>query len=343
MGIHRSWHLVAAVLLLVGSASVGSADAPRAPSPESRLSAADSSSEYWDFSVRLESGHRVFARFSISNEGPGDHTAYAIGQIVFPDGRIIPFQNGRRMGDWSLSDDGLLIEIGSSVLDLHAPLRRFSLDKNRRGQKVFLDFAATPDRARAWDSAPPAYDLDLLQNGTPVSGTLWVRGILDDPLPVQGLLTATHTWMDITESDATQRRVEFHGGGGTRGVYLIDALSPQGESKRWLVVEEAGAVVLETDDFEIEYAGTSPHSLSTYPVPATLVVRGPKVNGTIELGVLRVRHDPLAIAPQPFRWLLSFKMEPDHGWFEATCRLVIDGKPVETPGVVSVFHLNKAP
>lgn len=334
------WILLA--LFCVRALPASSAAEPEAVSPASRISDADSSSEYWDLSARFASGHHVFVRFSISNEGPGERTAYAIGQVVLPDGRVAAFQNGRRKGRWSLSDDGLRLVIGSSVLDLHEPLRHFEVDKNKKGQKVFLDFPADAGAARSWTSAPKGYRVDLLHNGTPVEGTLWIRGLFDDdPLPVEGTLTATHTSMDVTETELTLRRIELHADGGAGGVYLVDVLSPQGTAKRWLVVEKGDGSSYQTDDFEIELAGASPDSRAAYPVPARLVVRGPQVSGTIELHRLRVRHDPLEIAPQPFRWLLSFKMEPEHSWFDASAELLVDGEPLEARGVVSLFYVNE--
>lgn len=332
--------LLASTLGLVATAA-SATEAP-AVSPASRLSTAPSFSEYWDLSARFDSGHRLFARFSISNEGPGDETAYAIGQMVFPDGRVSAFQNGRRRGRWSLSEDRLRIEIGSSVLDLHGPDWHVEVDKNRAGQKVYLTAPATPERARAWTAAPEGIHLDLLQSGAPIQGTIWIRGLLDEPLAVAGVASATHTSMNVIETELTHKRVELHAGDGSLAVYLIDVMSPSGSSKRWLVVEKEGAVVVETDEFEVEYTGLSPHSVASYPAPARILVRGPRVSGSISLGALLVRHDPLSIAPQPFRWLLSFKMEPDHAWFDAASSLVVDGEHLEASGVVSVFYTNES-
>ena len=165
---------------------------------------------------------------------------------------------------------------------------------------------------------------------------------------VAGVMTLTHTSMESTEDEQVLRRVELHSGAAQEGLYLIDVLSPEKGrgSKRWLVMRRAGAPVFETDDFELEYLGEHNESRPGYPVPARIVVRGPTVNGEIQLGALHVRHNPLDIAPQPFRWLLSFRMKPVQMWLSATTALTITeegGKqrPVETSGAVSISYVNK--
>jgi hypothetical protein len=232
---------------------------------------------------------------------------------------------------------------------LHEPLRRLEIDKNKSGQKIYLSFEASPEDALSWRTAPPDYRHDLLDNAVPASGTLWIRGQTEEPVPVVGVMTLTHTSMEETETERVLRRVELHSGAGGDALYLIDVLASKssgGGSKRWLVARRAGEPVFQTDDFELEYVGSSAESRSAYPVPARLVVRGPKVNGEITLGALQVRHNPLDIAPQPFRFLLGLLMDPNQMWFTATSALTItqsDGQQrrVESPGAVSFSFVNE--
>ena len=167
--------------LASGAASLPDSE-PVATSPAARASKSDSASEYWDAAALFESGHRVFARFSISNEGPGDETGYAIGQVVFPDGTIVPFTNGRRKGRWQLSDDGLRLKIGSSMLDLREPVRKLEVDKSTAGIKLFLRFEVPRATGRPWSSAPQGYHVDQVAIGVPVTGTLWVRDVVVEPV-----------------------------------------------------------------------------------------------------------------------------------------------------------------
>ena len=54
-----------------------------------RLPSGESASEYFDLLVRLDSGHRVFARFLVTNEGPGGGSAAAFGHVIRPDGTVL--------------------------------------------------------------------------------------------------------------------------------------------------------------------------------------------------------------------------------------------------------------
>jgi hypothetical protein len=300
----------------------------------------------------LDSGHRVFARLSITNEGPGDETGYAIGQIVFPDGTVVPFTNGRRKGRWQLSDDGLRMEIGSTVLDLREPVRRFEVDKNKAGIRLSLLFESSGPGGLAWRSAPTGYAVNLVTADAKVTGTLWVRDMLAEPISIRGTLSATHTWMEQSETELALRRIELRSrvspvaSGAHASVFLLDLTAPDGERRAWLVVEVNGRVLLETDELDVRLEGRGAASRQGYPVPERLALSGPRIRGEITLQQLLVRHDPLSVAPQPFRWFLSFKTRPSHLWIASSYHLVVQGESGEAPieldgsGATSIFFLN---
>ena len=94
---------LALVLLAAVVAGAGSPDGASgtAPAPlTARMGKAEFASEYWDLMARFESGHRLVARFLVTNEGPGEHTAVAVGHVVFPDGSSVDFRNGRGRAGW---------------------------------------------------------------------------------------------------------------------------------------------------------------------------------------------------------------------------------------------------
>ena len=337
-----------AALGLVFAAAPAGAE-PARGSAASRGQSGDSASEYWDLAASFESGHWLFVRFSISNEGPGDHTGYALGHLVLPDGRVVAFKNGRRSANWTLSEDGLLLDIGSSVLDLHDPVRRFEVDKNKQGIKVFLQFEPRRTVGRPWLSGPDRYHVDLLSAGAPVTGTIWVRDLGAKPVAVRGILSLSHTWMRRTESDLVTRRVELRSGGSPServAVHLVDVTSPKGARKRWLVVEEGGEVVSVSDCFELVFEGENAASTHDYPVPERLIVRGAGIQGVIEVGRSILEHDPLEVAPQPFRWLLSLSTKPRHLWLESVFELELSGRgeaptrKISGSGAISIFFVN---
>ena len=321
-------------------------------SPAARLSRSDSASEYWDLAALFDSGHRVFARLSISNEGPGDETGYAIGQIVFPDGTVVPFTNGRRKGRWQLSDDGLRMEIGSTLLDWREPVHRLEVDKNRAGIKLQLRFESGRPAGLAWRSAPPGYDVDLVTLNAEVTGTLWARGVVAEPVSVRGSLSATHTWMEQTETELALRRIELRSIAASdesdtaTSVFLLGLTAPSGKRRAWLVAEANGELLLDTHELEVRLEGSGPASVKGYPVPERLILSGPRIRGEITLEKLLVRHDPLELVPQPFRWFLSFKTRPSQLWLASSYQLVVQGAPGEAAieldgaGATSIFFMN---
>jgi hypothetical protein len=308
--------LGAALLCVLGATTL--AAAAREPltrgHPASRILASEAETEYWDFTVRLDSGHRVFSRFAITNEGPGEETAYAIGHVLTPEGAAFPFQNGRRKGHWSISPDGLRLEIGGSKLAQGDPERR--LDVARRKLGVVLDLRFRPPApGRPQDLGLRSYWVDLLHAAAPTEGTLWLSGMAE-PLPVRGWIAATHTWMSAPEVDLALRRIEFFSLEPGSSVYLSAVLTPEGIDAQRLLVERAGGVVYESDRLELSPVGGPGAATRTgYPVPAGLRLRGPEgLEGEIELTQLLLEHDPMGVIPQPFRLFFSLRAKPHRVW-----------------------------
>src|SRR5512134_1797385 len=100
------------VIALVAATARGQAPDPAAFVP--RLSDAAEAMEYWDVTARLDGGQRFVARFLITNEGPGAHTAAAVGHLVRDDGRVVPIKYGRTRDGWQLSPDRRRLKIASA-------------------------------------------------------------------------------------------------------------------------------------------------------------------------------------------------------------------------------------
>ena len=181
----------------------------------SHLSDGQSASEYWDIVAHFDSNHHLFARFLITNEGPGDRTAIATWQLIDPNGKRTEFRNGRRKKRWTLSPGGDRIEIGSSVFDQSGPLHRLEYDSTKRGIRVAFQYV--PKGPVAWPrSASDRYPFDLLELTTPVTGTIWLEG-MNETASVNGTITITHTWMEESEADLTLRRIDFASTGRRAG------------------------------------------------------------------------------------------------------------------------------
>lgn len=319
-----------------------------------RLGKRDQSSEYWDLTVSFASGHRLFERFSISNEGPGDRTAYAIGQVVFPDGRVASFENGRLEGNWELSEDRLRMEVGSSVLDLHGASHHFEVDKNKKGVKIFLDFAPGADLPRRWTAAPDGWNVELLALGAEIRGSLWIRDQMGEqtaPLSVSGRVTLSHSWMDESEYRLTRRRIDLYrlapGAQDAARAWGLQLLPEKGDARCWMLARRPDGTLVESDHLCWTGSGASPAGSDRYPIPASLEASGPDLEGRVELGRRQLEHDPLSLAPRPFRWLLSFRADPLQVWLDAKLALRWTGAgeafSLAGDGLVSYYFTNPLP
>jgi hypothetical protein len=280
-----------------------------------RISDRDSASEYWDIVAHFDSNHHLFARFLITNEGPGDRTAIATWQLIDPNGKRTEFRNGRRKKRWTLSPGGDRIEIGSSIFDRSGPMHRLEYDSTKRGIRVAFQYA--PKGPVAWPrSTSDRYPFDLLELTTPVTGTIWLEG-MNETASVDGTISITHTWMEESEADLALRRIDFASTGSGPAVFLSDWMTPSGERERWLVASD-GEVLIQTTDFELTLGDPQSAESEGYPTHRRLQIGGPGIEGAIQSSSTLAEIDPLEVIPQPFRFLLSFKLRPHRVWARAS-------------------------
>ncbi|MBW2288223.1 MAG: hypothetical protein JRG80_04270 [Deltaproteobacteria bacterium] len=313
--------------------------------PASRISDDGSASEYWDLVARFDSGHHLFARFLITNEGPGEKTGVAYGHFVEPDGNVHSWRNGRSQQNWNLGPHGLLLEVGSSDLDLRKQPYGLRIHK----KKVKIDLRFEPATSATWDAAARSSEpaVDLLANSAPIRGSVWFRG-MPAALELTGRIALTHTWMERSEAKVALRRLDFFSLGDKAAIHLHDFEAPDGTRSHWLSIVRADETLFETSDFKISYEGHSDSQQSAdYPIPGTLRFRGPTVRGEIQIKVGLVHHDPMQDIPQPFRFLLSFSMRPHRMWAESPFEVTVGSGPDELKihgtGLTTVTYLNPPP
>jgi hypothetical protein len=153
--------------------------------------------------------------------------------------------------------------------------------------------------------------------------------------------------MGESEPDLTLRRIDVLSLDAERGLFLTELTTPGGERSRWLVLRDRSQFVFESGDFELwPEPPASARVDPDYPIPAALKLRGPEVEGKIQLGGVLAQHDPLEALPQPFRLLLSFGMRPRRAWTDALLEVRLDAgadRPalqVHGSGIASVTYLN---
>lgn len=311
-----------AALVLTALALAAATTEPGRTDAAPRMSKLGSASEYWDLVARFDSGHQLVSRFQVTNEGPGKHTAFAVGYVIHPDGSTTKFQNARRSHRWNLEADGWRLHIGSSQLDLRPPVRRLAIDNKKRQVKIFIDLEA--ETGRAVRERPDGYRVAPLDVSVRASGTIFTAG-MDAPLEVNGHATLLHTWLDESETNRALRRFDFASLGGDDAILFYDLTTPDGERAHWLVIERAGEILYESADLNVSLRGVAPEgSAKRYPLPAVLEFHNSELSGHIELGRLLVARDPLGDLPQPFRMLLSFKYRPRRVWTESPFEVKLD-------------------
>jgi hypothetical protein len=309
---------------------------PEPIDPAARLPAGDTASEHWDLAAHFESGHRVYARFLITNEGPGERTAVAFGHVLTPDGAAIPFRNGRRWGAWQLGDDGRRIAIGSSALSFGAERRRFEVDNDKRGIKVSFEVAADAPGLGA-PPAPGGARLDLLNLASPASGSLWLAGMAQ-PRALVGRALLTHSWTPAEESKVAALRIDVATLESGNALFVSDIRAPDGAHWSWAATNSAGGPLVSHPDIRVE-RDIRVESRSTdqrggpYPIPRSLELWGKGLSGSIFLEVPPVLvSDPLDALPSLLKMVYSFGGRPRHVWAAAAADVTLESRITGPPG-----------
>lgn len=344
----RRWTWIGVATTLTLAAVAAGANGPSGlPEPGARLPGGSAASEYWDLAAHFTSGHRLVARFLITNEGPGKRNGVAIGHVITPDGAAVEFRNGRLEDRWTLSEEGRRIDIGSSLLDLSTSTRKLQITKKRKGVRLLLDWAADASAAHLPRPEASAYQLDLLNLGTPVAGSLWVRG-MDAEIAVEGRIALTHTWIEGKEAKLAARRIDVVTLDGDRSFFLTDLTSPDGG--RWQCValaERPGGVAVSHTRAPAALGAAS--SVGDYPIPSSIPVALPGSAGSVTLGGPILQLDPLDALPLAVRMVYSFRARPQRIWVDARVELAPeravagDAPPLGGAGIAAVTFLDSLP
>jgi hypothetical protein len=319
--------------------------------PAARLADFEWASEYWDLTIRLASGHAVFARFLHTHTGPGDGNAVVTGHVLTPEGSAHEFRNGRRAGRWKLSEGGRRLDVGSSHLDLSGSQYRLEIDKKR--VKLDLRFAATGRTETPPEGTPVGYRVDLLASSAPVKGSLWLKG-MQEAVEVLGPATLVHTEMPEREAGLVLRRIEFFMQHQGTALYLLEILTPMGKHTRWMNVSGGDSKVFSTTGVDVTTAGDAcvgrregPCSKQTeYWVPKSLGVKSRGFEAQLRLEKMLLAGDPLELRPGPIRWVISMVMRPHRVWAETAFDVTLWSGPEHLPipqqgsGIAAITFLN---
>lgn len=313
------------------------------PNPAARLPGGGSASEYWDLTVRLDSGHVVAARFIITNEGFGDQNGVALGHLVQPDGSKVAFRNGKTRSRWRLTGGDRNLDIGGCHLFMEERAYRFWINKD--AVKINLHFEANVSLDAPDSVMPDGYHLNVLAVAVPIEGTLWLPGDAK-PQPVAGQASLVHTWMNNAEAQQIQRRVDLYGF-DSAPAYGVVLRTPPGDQTQWFVARREDGSWFSTDSFQAHLEGSLPGiRRKGYPAPESINFDGPHLKGDVKLTQTALEADPLGGVAFPLRWMLSRGMRPHRVWahlaFDVTLPPNSTSPPqlLQGPGIAAVTYLN---
>jgi len=302
------------------AAETTTAPAKAAPlDPSARMLAGDGAVEYWTLYAELDSGHRVTQRFMVTNAGPGDHNAVAVGHLMERGRPPYRYVNGRRQGAWILSPDRLFFDIAASHLDLHRPNGMLKITKDDIEIRLDFDFSDQVVSGRVpATSLPNRYFVEVLAVGAPTQGKLkapWMAV----PLKVTGRTWLIHTWTPDEEAALLDRRVDVFGRTGDTLFYALQVLDAGRFAGAWQVLARPAAGKLDSRiNFSARWkdgAALLPGQTgSGYPVPDRFQIAGAAQSGEIRLSHEWLRFDPMEVIPQPFRWFIRRSSQPQEVW-----------------------------
>lgn len=282
-----------------------------------RLPQAELGSEFWSLAASFESGHRLFLELCISNVGFGDGNAALLGHWITPDGEIISFDQARSAKGWELSEDRLGFVIGKVSFDQRGETHQLRVTKEKLDLELNFP-ASAPTRLPSLSSEE--HGLDLLGASAPVTG--FVKTPKQDRMALRGQVARTHRWTEGLESGFVRRRIELFTLDGETSAYLVENLSPSGETSSQLVIQRAGQPTLsKAVEVTIERAlqGGSPE----FPVPETLLIEGNGIEGRVDLRPPLVRFDPLRDLPAVVRFAVSPFLQWRASWSASAFELKI--------------------
>jgi hypothetical protein len=332
----------APLLLATGAAQPASMRSADKLAAERTQLAGESSSEVWELVGRFASGHLLFARVLVTNVGPGDYNAVAVGHLRSPDGTVHPFRKAKSAEEWRLSETGLRMEIGGSVVfDLRADQQRFHVARD--GILVDLEFDLHGASTRSMALAGTDHGFDLLDAAGEGEATVQTRD-MPEPVKTRGLVALTHRWMPTFESSLVQRRVEFFSLDEGAAIYFTEVTRPDGRRVSWIVVDHDGKRVERSEDVRASVRFASSDE-SRVPLPESLDFEGPGLRARVGRGTVLLSDDQLAMLPLFARTLVALHMKPYSVWSAAPFEITFEngtGQEVRRSGVglTNVTYLN---
>jgi hypothetical protein len=253
--------------------------------------------EWWLLAARLDSGEQVFVEFTLTDIGPGERNAAAIGNWLAPDGALTPFSRAKLGGAWTPSPDGKRIDLGKFVFDRTQPRAQLRVEK--KSLQLTLDFPLAAAPLATHTLAGGKWTQELWAAGAPLNASFWKRGMAA-PLAGKGRVALSRRKIEGPESKLAQRRLEAFSLGAAP-IYVLEVAKGK-RAERWVVAFDAHGKLLAQ-----ESATQVPNEKLGAPA-ARLALAGPLAPGVLSAGAPLASYDPLADLPAPIRFVLGLRL-----------------------------------
>lgn len=298
----------------------------------SRLSTAETAGEYWDVTAWFDSGERFFARFLVTNQGPGEKNAAVVGHFLAADGTTLPFRWGRRDGDWILERAGRHIGIGKATLDVSESPITVRIDSKKHG----VDLALTLEAGNAVDGFRERRPDETFGIALPGPARATLNG--DDSSKARtlvGTAAIVHRWSDQPESETVRRRDEIFARRDDVAVYVGSTTWSDGTQRTTYDLRRGPQDVSAGPPAALDHGpDLMPGSDGGYSVArnwSTSLVPDKGLTATLDRVLLRM--NPLDVLPQPFRFILALDGTPQRVWADAKVKLTRGDDVVEMTGI----------
>ena len=278
--------------------------------------------EWWLFAAELDSGDRVLVEFTLTDVGPGERNAAAIGRWVQRDGEVVAFSRAKLGGDWAQSADGRRMDLQKFVFDRSG--RRAQLRVEKSSVKLALDFALAPRPLATRTLAGGKWTQELWAGANDVNASLWTKG-MTAPSATKGRIGVTHRLIRGPEAKLAARRLEAFAL-GREALYVLE-VARGARAERWAVAFDARGAVAAQDFAEAAHA----EKLSL--ASPRLALPGPAVTGSLAAGARLAAYDPLADLPAPIRFVLGLRLRS--AWMASPLEIAVRGKPQKRTAIAS--------
>jgi hypothetical protein len=261
-------------------------------------SARATGTEWWVLAARLDTGDQVIVEFTLTDLGPGDRNAAAIGNWVAEDGTLTPFSRAKLEGEWTPSPDGKRIDLGKFVFDRGTPLAQLRVEK--ASLRMLLEFSIADAPVATRTLAGGKWTQELWVAGAPVRASLWKRGMLA-PVASAGRVAVSRRRIEGTEASLAQRRLEVFSLGAAP-LYALEVANGS-RAERWVIACDAQGTPFAQD------AAALPVTEQLSSVASSLALGGPLVSGAVRSGARLTAYDPLADVPALIRFALGLRLQ----------------------------------